>query len=410
MRILICGLNFAPEVTGTGKYTTELAEYLVEQGNSVRVITAPPYYPQWKKPDQYKGVHFQVENWKGIELFRCPIYVPENPTGLKRIFHLGSFGLTSSLELLDQIPWKPEIVFTVAPTLLSAPAVFLYSKSVKAVSWLHIQDFELEAALGLSMLPGKRLFYPVAEKFEESILGLFDVCSTISKRMLESLRGKKVPVEKLYLLPNWVDTNQIHPLDHQSPLRGELNIPEGKFVIQYSGNMGNKQGLDTIIEAAKLLEKNKDIFFLLSGDGSSKETLINAAQGLGNLSFVPLQPTEKLNQLLNAADIHVLPQKADAEDAVMPSKLTGMMASGKPTIASALPGTEIARELSKVIRIIPPGDPKALADEINQFYYNPNSRQEYGDLGRAYAQNNWSKENILEGVLVKFQHLIKKEA
>ena len=238
MRILICGLNFAPEVTGTGKYTTELAEYLTEQGNSVRVICAPPYYPQWKKPDKYKGINYQSEIWNGIELHRCPIYVPEKPTGLKRILHLGSFGLSSSFALLDQIPWKPDIVFTIAPTLLSAPGVYLYSKSVKAVSWLHVQDFELEAASELAMLPGKRLIYPLAEKFEEFWFNRFDICSTISKRMLELLREKKVPAEKLYFLPNWVDTNQIFPLDYPSPIRGELNIPEEKFVILYAGNMG----------------------------------------------------------------------------------------------------------------------------------------------------------------------------
>ena len=410
MRILICGLNFAPEVTGTGKYTTELAEYLVDQGNTVRVICAPPYYPQWKKPDIYKGIRYQAEMWNGIELYRCPIYVPENPTGLKRIFHLGSFGLSSSFALVKQLSWKPDIVFTVAPTLFSAPGVLLFSRTVKAVSWLHIQDFELEAASGLTMLPGKWLIYPLAEKFEEFSLNRFDMCSTISKRMFELLRQKKVPAEKSYFLPNWVDTNQIYPLDYPSPLRSELNIPDGRFVILYAGNMGNKQDLDLIISAAKLLENKESILFVLCGEGSSKEYLKNSAQGLRNILFAPIQPAEKLNQLLNVADIHVLPQRPGAADAVMPSKLTGMLASGKPTIATSLQETEIALELCEVIRIIPPGDPEVLANEIEFLYNNPKSRSEYGTSGRAFAQEHWSKEKILKDVLVKFQQLSKKQA
>ncbi len=410
MRVLICGLNFAPEVTGTGKYTTELAEYLVEQGNPVRVISAPPYYPHWKIPDKYKGVRYQKEYWNGIEVFRCPIYVPKNPTGLKRIIHLGSFGFSCSLELLNQLQWKPDIVFSVAPTLFSTPAVYRYSRRVRAVSWLHIQDFELEAASGLAILPGKRLIYPLAKKFEEYSIGRFDICSTISKRMIESLKQKNVPAHKTFYFPNWVDTDLIYPLDSASPLRAELDIPEEKIVVLYAGNMGNKQDLDLVIDAGKLLENIKGLVFVLSGEGPLKESLIKKSRGLQNILFAPLQPVEKLNQLLNTADIHVLPQRPGTADAVLPSKLTGMLASGKPVIATALPETEIACELSGTIRIIAPGDPQALADEIRNLYYNPHSRQQYGSLGRAFAQKHWSKEEILKGVLVKFQQLIKNES
>jgi colanic acid biosynthesis glycosyl transferase WcaI len=165
-----------------------------------------------------------------------------------------------------------------------------------------------------------------------------------------------------------------------------------------------------IIDAAKILEKIEKILFLFSGEGSSKKSLQKSAQGLQNIFFGPLQPTVKLNQLLNVADVHVLPQRPGAADAVLPSKLTGMLASGKPVIATSLLGTEITLELSEAVRIIPPDDPEALANEIEYLYYNPKSREKYGSLGRAFAQNHWSKEEILKGVLVKFQQLSKNPA
>jgi colanic acid biosynthesis glycosyl transferase WcaI len=155
MRILIYGLNFHPELTGIGKYTGEMVQYLAGQGHQVRVITTPPYYPYWKVQPPYSAEWYRKENTVGITVYRCPLWVPKHPTGIKRLFHLASFAMSSLPVFFAQINWKPEVVFCVAPALANAPLALLFGKITGAKTWLHIQDFEVDAALNLGLLPSK---------------------------------------------------------------------------------------------------------------------------------------------------------------------------------------------------------------------------------------------------------------
>ena len=163
METLIIGINFSPELTGIGKYTGELAEYLVEAGHEVRVITAPPYYPQWQVQDGYSSWRYRRERRRGIVIYRCPLWVPARPTGLKRILHLASFGLSSLPPAILLAGWRPQVVLSIAPALLSAPAALLSARLAGAKAWLHIQDFELEAAVSLGLVPTGRDGKPAAQ-------------------------------------------------------------------------------------------------------------------------------------------------------------------------------------------------------------------------------------------------------
>ncbi len=110
MRILIYGINYAPELTGIGKYTGEMAEWLAKQGHEVRMVTAPPYYPAWRVADGYSRWKYTHERLDGVVVWRCPLYVPANPSGLKRLSHLASFALSSLPVMIRQIFWKPDVV------------------------------------------------------------------------------------------------------------------------------------------------------------------------------------------------------------------------------------------------------------------------------------------------------------
>ena len=173
MRILICGLNFTPELIGIGKYTGELAQFLSEQGNSVRVVTTPPYYPHWKIQARYSGWRYKKEDLKGITIYRCPLWVPKKPSGLKRIIHLFSYAIFSLPVVISQVPWKPDLVFVVAPALFSAPGAILLSWITDCKTWLHIQDFELDAAFRMKLLPGTKLLEPLALIIESTIMRMF---------------------------------------------------------------------------------------------------------------------------------------------------------------------------------------------------------------------------------------------
>lgn len=406
MRILIVGLNFQPELTGIGKYTGEMAAYLSKAGHQVRVITTPPYYPYWKVQPGYRWWGYQHESWSGVEVYRCPLWVPRNPSGIKRIIHLLSFTLSSLPLLLAQIFWRAQIVLCVAPSLLSAPFALLTARLCRASTWLHIQDFELDAATQLGMLTSIRSLARLAPRVERWLLQAFDRVSTISQHMLRRLEQKGVRPERACLFPNWVDTTEIFPLPHPpQSLRKDLGIPEHKTIVLYSGNMGNKQGLEILVEAAGGLMTNEDIHFVLCGEGSARAGLERVADGLRNVQFLPLQPPEKLNELLNLADIHVLPQRADASDLVMPSKLLGMLASGKALIATANPNTEIGAVVSQTGVLIPAGHESTLREVIVRLSKSPQRRAHLGQKGRSLVCQKWDKKQILAAFELQLREL-----
>ncbi len=396
MRILILGINFYPELTGIGKYTGEMCAYLAAEGHEVRVVTAPPYYPHWEVQKPYRAGQYRSETWKRARVYRCPLWVPRNLTGLKRVVHLGSFTLSSLLPMLMQIGWRPQLVIGIAPAIASAPVALLVARLCGSRAWLHIQDFELDAAFNLGLLSSATIGMRILAALEHYLVGAFDTVSTISDRMCERLLAKGVASGKIVLFPNWVDTEQIYPLDRcGNPFRQLLGLQESDTALLYSGNMGQKQGLEIIVEAARLAQHIPHIHFVLSGEGSARSSLVAMAEGLSNVHFLPIQPQEELNSLLNLADIHLLPQRADAADLVMPSKLTGMLASGRPVIATAHADTEIGHVLAECGVLAPPGDAHALIDRIAALVDSPEEMARLGRLGREYAVRNLDRQGVL---------------
>ena len=408
MRILIYGLNFAPELTGIGKYSGEMAAYLAAQGHEVRVVTAPPYYPYWQVQKPYAAWRYQKENWEGVEVYRCPLWVPKKLSGSKRILHHLSFLFSSLPVIVGQRRWQPDIIMVVAPSFFSVfPALLLKKLLPHAKTWLHIQDFEIDAAFDLGFLSKNNLFYQLIQKMETRLLQAFDQVSTISQQMLKRLWEKGMLKEKTYLFPNWIDTDLIKPLKQPSAYRTEWEIKDEQIVTLYAGNMGEKQGLEIILEAAKKCTQISELLFVLCGDGAVRSILAERAKGLPNIRFYPLQPFERLNELLNLADIHLLPQRADAADLVMPSKLSGMLASGKAVIATVHPESELGTVIRAAGLLTPPEDAKALFDALERLAQDIALRDTLGQKGRTWVLDHWAKEKILSSFESNFKNLLK---
>jgi len=404
MKVLIYGLNYAPELTGIGKYSAEMAESLAEAGYAVRVVCAPPYYPEWRIGTGHSAWRYRTEQNTTVRVQRAPVWVPRRPSGLKRILHLASFAIASLPTVFGQVRWRPDIVIAVAPSLMNIPTALMFGKLVKARTWLHIQDYEVDAAFELGMLKGRRL-RRFALSAESWLMRRFDVISTISAKMIEHGRSKGVDSTRLFALPNWVDVNVIFPLKRPSVYREALNIPGDSIVVLYSGNMGAKQGIEVLAQAAAALAHRRDIHFVLCGDGPCKESLVQQCGHLANCTFLSLQPVENLNDLLNVADIHVLPQRADAADLVMPSKLTGMLASGRSIIAMARAGTELFDVVSPRGVTVPPEDVGALTAAIESLADDRSQRTRLGAAARVYAETELSRRAVMERLDEKFQML-----
>lgn len=405
MKILLYGINFAPELTGIGKYTGEMAAWLAARGHEVRVITAPPYYPAWQVSPGYSASRYTTEQWQGVTVLRTPLWVPAKPGGAKRLLHLASFALGSLPVLLRQWFWRPDVVWVVEPPLFCAPAAAVLARLAGGKAWLHIQDYEVDAAFDLGLLKGAALRRCVVAA-EGWLMRRFHRVSTISGRMLGRAQAKGVDAARLVSFPNWVDISAIQPLRGPSPYRAELGIAADAVVALYSGNMGGKQGLEILAEAARLLgtvsqaaqgaESGPPVQFVLCGNGAGRADLVARCQGLANVLFLDLQPMERLGDLLGLADIHLLPQRADAADLVMPSKLTGMLASGRAVVATAHPHTELGRVVAQHCGVVvPPEDAAALAQAIRTLAADAPRRAQLGTSARAYALAELDRDAVL---------------
>lgn len=405
VRILIYSINYFPELTGIGKYNAEMAEWLSGQGHEVSIITAPPYYPWWRVQLPYRAWQYRTEKLNGVRVYRCPLWVPRQPSGIKRLLHLFSFALTSiPILLLHIIFRRPDVLIVLEPTLFCAPAVLGLSQLTGVRTWLHVQDFEVDAALGLGMVKMKGLG-GAAVKIERWLMNCFDRVSTISDNMMKLLAIKGVPQERRVLLPNWVDAQEIHPVHGSNIFRTRLGLGANTCVALYSGNMGEKQGLEILLEAARMMQEELEMMFVLCGEGSAKERLMQMGAGLPNVLWLSLQPIEQLNELLNLADIHLLPQRADVADLVMPSKLLGMLASGRPILATAHSGTQLAKVVLSCGKVVEPGNAQGLAQALLELLHAPQQREKLGAVARKIA-GQWEKAKVLSEFEIQLRALL----
>ncbi|WP_269460588.1 glycosyltransferase WbuB [Polynucleobacter necessarius] len=401
MRILLYSVNFFPEIVGIGKYSGEMAFWLAEAGHDVKVVAAPPYYPKWKIHNGFSGFWYQKELHKrispkgesSISIYRCPIWVPLKPTGFKRIIHLASFALSSMPIMIMQAFWRPNIVMVIEPPLFCAPTALFTSILCNSKSWIHIQDFEVDAAFDLGLLRNT-LLRRVILFAERILLRSFDRVSTISKSMLNKLGQKGIRHNKIRSFPNWINVDEIHPLRYPNFFRASLKIPNETCIALYSGNLGEKQGLDVVIDAARIIKSEIKILFVICGEGVARESLIKYAKDAKNILWLPLQPSEIFNELLNFADVHLLPQRKGLGELMMPSKLLGMQASGRPIIAMVEQNTELKAAVSKCGIVVNPGDFEGLAEALKYLAENPDKRLKMGLAARKQSMN-YSKNKIL---------------
>lgn len=414
--ILLLGGNFSPEPTGIGKYNGEMINWLAENGYACTVITTYPYYPHWKVQHDYRKDSFfyktekiQADGKNTITVLRCPHYVPQNPTGMRRILSDVTFFLTAFIRLLPLLfSRKYDLVMTVVPAF-HIGLLGLFYKKIKGATFLyHIQDLQIEAAQQLGMIRSKQVLQ-LLYATEKIILNGADIVSTISEGMQKKVQRKtKKPVS---LFPNWVDTTLFYPLGEKASLKKEFGfLPQDKIVL-YSGAIGEKQGLENILHAAKDLQQQPDLKFVICGSGPYKQKLENLAQeiGVNNVYFLPLQPFEKLNRFLNMADVHLVLQKADAADLVMPSKLTTILAIGGLAIVTAKQGTSLhdvvtAHDMGLVIE---PEDQKRLNASILQAVYENNENRKVA--ARTYAQKFIAIDGIFSHFLANVNQNVFKQ-
>jgi colanic acid biosynthesis glycosyl transferase WcaI len=406
MRLVVWGINYAPEVVGIAPHNVALCEFARQVGHDVEMVTTFRYYPEWKKRPEDKGRVFRTDVINDVPVHRCWHYVPERATALKRIIHEGTFVLFSTLRILA-LP-KPDVYVVVSPPLLLGMAAWLVSLIKGAPFVFHVKDLQPDAAVSLGMLREgwftRVLYWLEAFAYKKAAR----VCS-LSDEVIAAFRSKGVPEEKLILYQDSV----VIPEESQLPARGEFRkrhgFGENDFLAVYSGNLGVKQGLDILVEAAHLLRGQPNIRFLICGDGAARPALESGVRQrqLENVLMLPLQSDAAYAQLLVDADVSFITQQARAGNAFFPSKLL-------MTAAHLCPVVTVADEesaLAGAVRAggcgvnVPPGRARELANVVSGLAQNPAKLREWGQLGRRYVEK-FERRRVQEKFLAQMQALI----
>ena len=338
-RLLLIGGNFAPELTGIGKYNGEMIKWLADNGYDCTVITSFPHYPQWKIQAPYQKSRYwfrkEITDNNNVTVYRCPQYIPARPSGKKRLLMDFSFALSVTVKLLQQLfTRRIDIVVVVAPPFHLGLLAILYKKARGARFLYHIQDLQIEAARDLNMLSSPFLIRSLL-RLERYILRHADIVSSISDGMMKKVQEKTG--QQVTFLPNWVDVAFFHPLENRDQIKKAYGFAAADKIILYAGAIGEKQGLEAILQVAGMMKSDVHVKFLICGAGPYREQLRQqvAKLELHNIHFRDPEPFDRFNQLLNMADVHLVIQKAGAGDLVMPSKLTTILAVGGLAVVTA---------------------------------------------------------------------------
>jgi colanic acid biosynthesis glycosyl transferase WcaI len=407
-RVLIVGLNYAPEPVGIGPYTQGLAEALVQRGAQVTAVVGQPYYPQWRRHAGF-GPGWTRGSEAGVAVVRCPHYIPAEPGGLRRIVHLASFAASALGPALSQAlrsrGQRPVLVIAIAPALLGVIPAWLAARLAGARLWIHVQDFEVGAAEATGLIGQNSLLARIARRVEAGLLRLGDQVSTISPKMGAKLREKGIAPERISELRNWADARFAPDGAGAAVLRQQWGLGQ-RTVALYSGNIARKQGIEILIEAARALRHRADIALVICGEGPNRAELERLAAGLDNVWLRDLQPAEQMGALLAMADLHLLPQLAGAADLVLPSKLTNMLASGRPVIATCDPGTGLHAEIEGCGEAVAPGDALALARAIERLADDHERRTDLGRAAAKRAQERWMKDAIIDRATARMVQIV----
>ena len=390
-RVTILGLNYAPEPTGNAPYTTALARRLADDAE-VTVVTGFPHYPQWSRYADYRGIQDRSED-HGVDLRRVTHWIPNPPRGLRRLLSEISFGLHQM-----NVPWSsPEVAVLVSPALFASAMCALrlrFPRRIPHVVW--IQDLYSHGMMETG--EGTGLAVRIARTVERWLLRSADLVVTIHPHMAERVhRDLDVPATHIRVIPNWAHVERTPATRDQA--RERLGWSPGPRMVLHAGNMGRKQGLGTVVEAARLAhERGEDITFLMLGDGAERAALEEAAGDLPTIRFVDPLPADSFMDALAAADVLLVNELQGVKEMAAPSKLTSYFAAGRPVLAAVHPEGTVASILhaARAGAVVNNGDPAALLDGALGLLDDAPARERAGENATAYWRANLSEDAAID--------------
>lgn len=381
-KILIIGINYRPETTGIAPYTSDMAEHLAASGHRVTVITGFEHYPAWRHEPGERRMR-AVESRDGVRVLRRRHYVPRSQSATRRAAYEATFLLHGALSR----PERPDVVFGVVPSLSGGLLARYFAARAHAPYGLIFQDLMAPAARQSGIGGGARVAGATAT-LERWAAAKATTAAIASENFRPYLRKIGVEDDRIVDLPNWSHLGA--PTADRAATRARLGWPPDAAVVLHAGNMGLKQGLEQVVEAARRADAlAAPVMFVLMGEGSQRTVIEAKAGEIERLRFLSFQPEEEVPNILDAADIFLVSERATVIDMSLPSKLTSYFAAGRPIIAAVPPSGSTAREILRAGAgvVVPIGNAEELNRVVARFQSDPAWAASLGAAGQRYAES-----------------------
>jgi colanic acid biosynthesis glycosyl transferase WcaI len=381
-RLLLVSTNYAPEHSGIGPYSTQIAEHLAQDGHEVHVLAGMPHYPSWTTDPEYRGVWRRTEWRGGVTVHRRRHTVPSRQSALRRALYEASFlghaGATAPRGRFD-------LVLSQMPGLAGGVIAARVARRSGIPHVAVVQDL-MGAGAAQSGIAGGRRIAGAAGAVEARVLRSAALVGVVH----ESFRGRVaaigVPEQRIRTVPNW--SHVAAPVADRAETRARMGWRPDETVLLHSGNMGLKQGLEVLVETARLA--GPSVRVVLLGDGNQRAALERAGRGLDRLEFLAPVADADFPEVLAAADVLAVTQRAPVLDMSIPSKLTSYFAAGRPVLASVAAGGGTAAEVrrSGAGVLVAPEDPAALLAALLELAADPDRAAALGAAGPRYVHDH----------------------
>jgi colanic acid biosynthesis glycosyl transferase WcaI len=410
LRILVLSINYWPDETGIAAFNIRRCEYLAARGHQVTICTGPPYYPQWRVPSAYRGKLIQREERNGVTILRSWMFVPQQLSTKKRVLHEASFLAGSFFRALASP--KPDLIFAVSPPLGLGLTASTLGRLWKVPYIFDVEDLQPDAAVELGMMQRGRLtdfLYNVEWRAYQNAA----LISTLTEGMRQRIVQKGIDESKVVLFPPRADAT-LYTLRQRrdgAAFREKYGLT-GKLIISHSGNMGVKQGLDVILQAAERSRDRDEIRYLFVGDGAMRAQLETkaSARKLSNVLFLPLLESDEFAAMLAATNIALITQQRVVSDIVFPSKTVTLLSAGCPVIASVNSGSEVARAVlrSGAGLVVEPENGELLCSAINELAASPQTLARMGQQATQFAIESWDEQRTLPMMEAHFANCVRQ--
>lgn len=397
MKLLILTQYFPPEVGAPQNRLYELAIRLKKKGAEISVLTAMPNYPQMKVYEKYKGKIKYCEEMDGLKIYRSWIFVSSSKSVPLRLLNYFSFVLSSFFVGVFNLG-NFDYLLCESPPLFLGITAYLLKKIKRAKLIFNVSDLWPESAEKLGLVTNK-LFLNAATYLEEFLYKKAEIITGQTQGIVKNI-SQRFPDKRVYWLPNGADLNYFSAENSTTNFRAENNFFKTDFIFLYAGIIGHAQGLEVILNAAKILEDKKEIKFILLGSGPEKEKLLKMKNDLKlkNIFFMDTVPKSKMREIILACDAAVIPlKKLDLFKGAIPSKIFESSAMGKPILLGVDgEAKELFIDDGNSGLFFEPENANALSNQILKLYQNPEAAKTLGQNGIKYVAKKFNRDKIAD--------------